>query len=209
MQINPGEKVSKSGDTMTGALRVNCISTETYPIIADRTHGSSSVKPVTLRVGNSTADGNVGSTYGILQLFSKGVRRAEISAPDLTNHRSMILPDESGTFILRSSETPITVTTTGNKTIKTMLQELAASLDVSKITHQSYVEFWSWSGGYEIFRLTYKETALARYSKADGSEIKTMSLGTGAMSSQTKYLVNGNEDTATTPGNGSKMIFRY
>ena len=207
MQINPGEKVSKSGDTMTGPLRV--ASGETYALGVDRIHGATASKNVVISAGNDVPDGTVGSTYGVIRLYSKTSKRGEIYASNLTNHKVYDLPNENGTFVLRSSETPITVTTTGSKTIKAMLQELAASLDVNKITHQSYVEFWSWSGGYEIFRFTYKEMSLARYSKADGSEIKTMSLGTGSMSSQTKYLVNGNEDTATTPNNGSKMIFRY
>ena len=93
-------KVSKSGDTMTGALVINRNSEAQATFSRQNTGTSSAVSNITL--GNGTADGTAGSTYGRVRIYGKGAYRTDLQAPDSTANRTITLPNKGGTVALTS-----------------------------------------------------------------------------------------------------------
>ena len=93
-------KVSKTGDTMTGALTVN--STTTNVLKVARTNSGTSTIITTVIVGNDIADGNAGATFGNIVIYGAGTKYAQIQAKDVTAVRTIQLPDKSGTVALTS-----------------------------------------------------------------------------------------------------------
>lgn len=94
----PSMFVSKSGDTMTGALTVNQGS-ETQAVF-NRTYTGTSAVASTITIGNNIADGTTGSTYGRLRMWGKGVYRTDLQATTSTANRTIELPNRSGTIAL-------------------------------------------------------------------------------------------------------------
>ncbi len=139
------EKVSKSGDTMSGRLTVTSASGDSYAIVADRTNNSTTSADVRVNIGNSIVDGTTGSTYGVLRIYSKGSYRAELSAQDITNHRSIQLPNASGTLAL-SGTIPLFNKVSGvtgtTKTDKMTNGELV--MVFVKVNNNDYFPIW-WS----------------------------------------------------------------
>lgn len=139
------EKVSKSGDTMSGRLTVTSASGDSYAIVADRTNNSTTSTDVRVNIGNSITDGTTGSTYGVLRIYSKGSYRAELSAQDITNHRSIQLPNASGTLAL-SGTIPLFNKVSGvtgtTKTDKMTNGELV--MVFVKVNNNDYFPVW-WS----------------------------------------------------------------
>lgn len=101
----------------------------------------------------------------------------------------------------------VSVTADGVKTLKTLLQELYASVDTSKITEHSCMKRWSWSGGYSVYNLVYGESNFYRFTSisinGDNAGIVLASNNRSAV-----YL-NGTEDTTTKPDNGLKIVLYY
>ncbi len=121
-------KVSKSGDTMSGRLTVKSASGDSYAIVADRNHSSTTSTNVTAIIGNDIADGTAGSTYGVLRLYGKGSKRTEISAPNSTGHRSIELPDSSGTLALKEDLLTDSFTPVGANSTSQAIYQLHGSL---------------------------------------------------------------------------------
>ena len=92
--------VQKSGDTMTGALVINRNSEAQATFSRQNTGTSSAVSNITL--GNNTADGTAGSTYGRVRIYGKGAYRTDIQAPNATANRTLTAPNGSGTIALTS-----------------------------------------------------------------------------------------------------------
>ncbi len=51
-------------------------------------------------LGNSTAEGTVGNSRGLLQIYGSGAYKTSINAPNSTADRTITCPDASGTFAL-------------------------------------------------------------------------------------------------------------
>lgn len=85
-------KVNKSGDTMSGQLNI------------DRQNGSSSsVGGSQIWLGNNIPEGTDKNSRGVIRLYGKGAYYSEIyDDTGLTAHRSLYLPNKSGTFALTS-----------------------------------------------------------------------------------------------------------
>ena len=82
-------KVSKSGDTMSGNLTV------------DRADGTTeTVGQSWLLLGNNSTEGTQSNSKGILSLFGKGAYRAQLKATNVTANRDFELPNKSGTLAL-------------------------------------------------------------------------------------------------------------
>ena len=96
----PSLFVSKSGDTMTGQLKM--FRTSENQIFADRNHTNTTSQVANIQIGNETADGTAGSTFGRLRLMGKGTRRTDLQAPNSTANRTIELPNKSGTVALTS-----------------------------------------------------------------------------------------------------------
>lgn len=95
----PGLFVYKHGDTMTGALTICRKDSELQAnFIGDNTKTTSVASMVS--IGNATADGTVGSTYGRLRIMGKGKYRTDIEAPDSTSNRAIKFPNKNGTIAL-------------------------------------------------------------------------------------------------------------
>lgn len=98
MNVNPfsylinkiSQKVSKSGDTMSGRLLIN------------RPSSSTAVSWSELEMGNDTAEGTVGNSAGRLVLLGKGTKYTILDAPNSTANRTIDLPDKTGTVALKS-----------------------------------------------------------------------------------------------------------
>lgn len=103
MNVNPfsylmnkiSQKVSKSGDTMSGRLLIN------------RPSSSTAVSWSELEMGNDTAEGTVGNSAGRLVLLGKGTKYTILDAPNSTANRTIDLPDKSGTVALTSDITAL------------------------------------------------------------------------------------------------------
>lgn len=90
----PSMFVSKSGDTMSGNLTV------------DRRNGTASAAGESyIQIGNNTAEGSVGNSYGELYLYSKSTKYVGLGARNLTGDRMIDLPDKSGTVAVYSEYT--------------------------------------------------------------------------------------------------------
>lgn len=84
-------KVDKSGDTMSGMLKIDqrngTISTEGYSYI---------------HLGNSTPTGTDKNSTGSIRLFAGSGKYANIVAGNLTANRAIVFPDNGGTVALTS-----------------------------------------------------------------------------------------------------------
>lgn len=68
------------------------------------------------------------------------------------------------------------VTADGTKTITTLLSELWALTDYTKVTDTSYIEFFRGSD-WLLFEIGYKGPLAARYGHITGSQLESLSLG--------------------------------
>ena len=93
-------KVSKSGDTMTGALTINRSSD--VQAVFSRNNTGTSTAITSIDIGNNVADGTAGSTYGRIRLFGKRAYRTNITASASTANRDIEFPNASGTVALTS-----------------------------------------------------------------------------------------------------------
>ena len=85
----PSMFVSKSGDTMSGNLQV------------DRQDGTvSEYGKSYLIAGNTIAEGTAKNSRGILRLYDRSTRFANVIADELTANRTITLPNENGTVAL-------------------------------------------------------------------------------------------------------------
>ena len=98
-------KVDKSGDTMSGTLKIDqqngTISTEGYSYI---------------HLGNSTPTGTDKNSTGSIRLFASSGKYANIVAGNLTANRAIAFPDNGGTVALTSdfNLTDLTITLNTN-----------------------------------------------------------------------------------------------
>lgn len=127
-------KVSKSGDTMTGALIVNN-SSDTQASFS-KSHTSTTSSSSDVFIGNNKADGTAGSSYGVLLLYGTGNTYTALSAKNSTVHRNISLPNKSGTLALTSDIPTITkitqnVSVTANDLVSTDLN--FGNIDTNKI----------------------------------------------------------------------------
>ena len=93
-------KVSKSGDTMTGQLKM--FRDSENQIFVDRNNTGTASQVANVQIGNGTADGTAGSTYGRLRLMGKGTNCTDLQASNSTANRTIELPNASGTIALTS-----------------------------------------------------------------------------------------------------------
>lgn len=91
-------KVSKSGDTMNGALIISN-STATQ-LELRRNHSETSLASSIAYIGNNIPEGTVGCSDGILRIYGKGAYYTGIEAPNSTANRKITIPDKSGTIAL-------------------------------------------------------------------------------------------------------------
>lgn len=83
-------KVSKSGDTMSGNLTI------------DKADGTvSDVGTSQLIIGNSTPEGTAGNSRGVLRLYGKGANYVTLNT-DPTGNRTITVPDAQGTLAMTS-----------------------------------------------------------------------------------------------------------
>jgi hypothetical protein len=109
MNVNPfsylieklKSKVSKSGDTMTGALNITPNAEEI--IWCYRNHSDTASKLSEITVGNTKADGTAGASHGGLILMGKSNRYALLQATNIAStNKTIELPNASGTVALTS-----------------------------------------------------------------------------------------------------------
>ena len=84
------DKVSKSGDTMTGNLTVNRANT-----------GTTNVSSF-LYLGNNIPEGTAGTSRGVINLYGKGSSFVQLVAEIITSNRTIYFPDKNGTMALTS-----------------------------------------------------------------------------------------------------------
>ena len=90
VQTELGNKVSKSGDTMTGLLAIDA---------NDGTTSTQGTSIITL--GNNIPVGNDGNSSGVLTLFGTGSGRTQLwSGNHDSTAQNIILPDKNGTIAL-------------------------------------------------------------------------------------------------------------
>ena len=93
-------KVDKTGDTMTGDLKIVKSNTGTSKVWSG------------LDLGNSYAEGSTGNTQGAIYLYSNTANFNRIVANNLQNSHDINLPDKDGTVVLNSDLA--TVATSGS-----------------------------------------------------------------------------------------------
>lgn len=119
----PSLFVSKTGDTMTGALTVN----ESSAIQAtfSRSHSDTTSKLSLVALGNNIAEGTAGSAYGALRFYGKSSKYVDLVGLPTSNH-SINFPDEGGTIALTSDLSDYVAksgdTMSGNLTIGTTVR---------------------------------------------------------------------------------------
>lgn len=96
------EKVSKSGDTMTGAL--NIVVPNSYGLLV---------------LGNNKAQGAAGKSNGFIRMWANTEYRTDIYPASLTTNRSVILPDKTGTVALTSDIANMVSSTTVHNIVVT------------------------------------------------------------------------------------------
>ena len=98
--------VAKTGDTMSGKLRV--ISSSGEGIVVSKNHTSSTSALSHITVGNDIADGTAGSSYGGLILYGKSNMSVALQATAAaSSHKIIELPNKSGTLALTSDITSV------------------------------------------------------------------------------------------------------
>ena len=96
-----GQKVNRSGDTMSGSLKVYAENEQTA-IRARYIHTSTTSQSSDILVGNNISDGTAGATHGRLRLYNKTNQTANIQATKISSSRNIEIPDKSGTLALES-----------------------------------------------------------------------------------------------------------
>ena len=97
-------KVSKDGDTMTGALTIKAAlavnrADATQATFARDNSGTSSLSSI-VYIGNNIADGTAGCSDGQIRIYGNGSNYTTIEAPNSTASRKLTAPDASGTVTL-------------------------------------------------------------------------------------------------------------
>ena len=93
----PNLFVSKSGDTMTGALIVHDDSIT--QAVFERNNTGTVVKTSMVQIGNDIPDGTTGATNGLLRIYGKTNKFVDFYALP-TSNRDVTLPNASGTLAL-------------------------------------------------------------------------------------------------------------
>lgn len=98
----PSMFVSKWGDTMSGNLGII------------KSHSGTASVASQIALGNTTPDGTVGATHGVLSLFGKSNRYASLRASNVTgSNKDIELPNKSGTLMLTSDDDVSVVVNSG------------------------------------------------------------------------------------------------
>ena len=93
----PSMFVSKTGDTMTGALIVHDDSIT--QAVFERNNTGTVVKTSMVQIGNDIPDGTTGATNGLLRIYGKTNKFVDFYALP-TSNRDVTLPNASGTLAL-------------------------------------------------------------------------------------------------------------
>lgn len=92
--------VSKTGDTMTGALTIRN-STATV-LTLDRSNSTTSSLSSILYLGNNKAEGTTGCSDGAIRFYGRGSYYTTFAGANSTANRNLTAPDKSGTIALTS-----------------------------------------------------------------------------------------------------------
>lgn len=175
------EKVSKSGDTMTGTLNIKV--SGQVPLTLDRSHSSTTSQRVAFDVGNNIPEGTVGSTYGDIALFGKKAYYTTLGAQNSTANRTIGFPDKDGTVALTSDVPSLSVIT---KNI---------SISALSPLGEFYDQDYSWSDStYTIMGIVGYQLAGNNYTRCC---FNRLSFRNGA-SKHIYYSIKNTSSTATT-----------
>lgn len=97
-------KVSKSGDTMSGALIVG--NSNATQLELRRNHSGVTLASSIAYIGNSIPEGTEGCSDGVLRIYGNGQYYTGIEAPNSTENRKLTAPDKSGTIALTDDIPP-------------------------------------------------------------------------------------------------------
>jgi len=113
-------KVNKSGDTMTGTLKVDTKNGTTSEV------GISSIE-----IGNNTPEGSENNSKGVLKIFSNNSHYTTIqhnNSVPLSNTKSLFLPNHSGTIAVADEDNEFTDSQTINRNDGTTTQNGSSRL---------------------------------------------------------------------------------
>lgn len=119
-----------------------------------RMHTSTTTNQSSLLLGNPTADGTAGASYGVLWLYGKGDKWARFEDTDnvLTANRIYTLPNKDGELAILSSDT----FNVGNRIIEVTGADVARSIRIgTKAGGYVYLTYFA-NGGHGLYSSGYE-----------------------------------------------------
>lgn len=126
---NVEDRVSKSGDTMTGALTVNL-----------QNGTASTVGTSSVIVGNNISQGVAQNSRGMIRIYGTNQNYVNLLVGDLTAYRNIAFPDKAGTVAVY---TGVTITGKNSFTVGNVSARVIGDLLIARFTLNCRTSAWT------------------------------------------------------------------